>query len=53
MAQALVKGFNLQGKVKCLLPISHHRMITDTTPTTYNPYSPVSRQQFTTFIMQS
>ncbi|HWK22691.1 MAG TPA: S-layer homology domain-containing protein [Ureibacillus sp.] len=65
MAQALVKGFNLQGKsempftdifpsyaqYKNIEILYHHRITTGTTPTTYNPYSPVSRQQFTTFII--
>lgn len=67
MAQALVKGFNIQGKSE--LPFTdispsyeqyrnievlyHHNITTGVTPTTYEPYAPVSRQQFATFIMRS
>lgn len=67
MAQALVKGFQLQGKSQ--LPFTdispsyeqyrnievlyHHGITTGVSATKYDPYAPVSRQQFATFIMRS
>lgn len=69
MAQALVKGFGLQGtsdmvftdigtassynQYKNIATLYHHRITTGTTATLYSPYSPVTRQQFATFIMRS
>ena len=69
MAQALVKGFALQGtsemaftdigtassynQYRNIATLYHHRITTGTTATLYSPYSPVTRQQFATFIMRS
>ncbi|WP_083839540.1 MULTISPECIES: S-layer homology domain-containing protein [Ureibacillus] len=61
------KAFQLQGKsdlpftdispsyeqYKNIEVLYHHEITTGTTPTTYNPYAPVTRQQFATFIMRS
>lgn len=67
MAQALTKAFQLQGKsdlpftdispsyeqYKNIEVLYHHEITTGTTPTTFDPYAPVTRQQFATFIMRS
>ncbi len=69
MAQALVKGFALQGtsdmvftdigtassynQYRNIATLYHHRITTGTTATLYSPYSAVTRQQFATFIMRS
>lgn len=69
MAQALVKGFALLGtsemaftdigtassynQYRNIATLYHHRITTGTTATLYSPYSPVTRQQFATFIMRS
>lgn len=67
MAQALVKGINLQGKsalpftditpsyeqYKNIEVLYHHGITTGVNATTYAPNDPVSRQQFATFIMRS
>jgi hypothetical protein len=69
MAQSLVKGFGLQGtsdmiftdigtassynQYRNIATLYHHRITTGTTATLYSPYSPVTRQQFATFIMRS
>lgn len=65
MAQALVKGFKLQGKSELSFTdidasqsrnieiLYHHRITTGKTATLYGPYDAVTRQQFATFIMRS
>lgn len=69
MAQALVNGFALQGtsdmvftdigtassysQYRNIATLYHHRITTGTSATLYSPYSPVTRQQFATFIMRS
>lgn len=62
MAQALVKGFKLQGKSDLAFTdiqsnnieiLYHHRITTGKTATLYGPNDAVTRQQFATFIMRS
>lgn len=69
MAQALVKGFDLQGtstvkftdigtptgyaQYHNIQTLYHHRITTGKTASTYAPYDAVTRAQFATFIMRA
>lgn len=69
MAQALVKGFGLQGTADMkftdigkpdtyaqynnIATLYHHRITTGTTASLYAPYDNVTRAQFATFIMRA
>lgn len=69
MAQALVKGFGLQGtstltftdigtetsyaQYNNIATLFHHRITTGTTATTYEPYTIVTRGQFASFVMRA